>query len=357
MLNLSFRTTNDKGNFVDKAKVIVEGQGSTYNVDTNTYTDIDYSTFSDEELSALGIDPASIEREEEEKEEVDDEPESLEDDSEEEDEEDDEDNADDSNDGEEDAEGEDEDEEPEKDIRIPKARFDEAVQKERQRADRLEEQLNKLLDLQIAQTSQAKTPEVVQETLVDVDQLEADYADALITGEIETAVKIKKQINEETQKLINKLVKDAKASTKDEVKAITEEGKFAEVVAQSLIDHPELDVDSETYNEELVVEINALASGYQSTMKLAPSEALQKAVDKLTKAPRKVTPKKNEEATKRKSEKAKKMAKEPPRSKASKVADITPEDIDWEKMSDAEFERIYKKNPEMVENYLNGIHL
>lgn len=339
------------------ASIIKENTGNVYNVDKDTYEDIDLTQFNDEELMALGIDPSSVEREEEDEEDIDEEQESLEDDEEESTEEDNEDSED-------DEETESDKEEQEKDIRIPKARFDEAVQKERAKAESLEkqilaqqDQINKLLELQLSRDTE-KTQEQVEKTQENVDELEAQYAEALLQGETADAVKIRTKINKINQDMINKLVEEARQTAKAEAKTLSEDEKFNIVVSTSTAKYPQLDNNSEDFDEDLVDEINALAAGYQQTKKLSADKALQKAIDKLIK-PVKEDVKENKTpiSDKKKSDKTKKVAKEPPRAPATKIKDLSEDEIDWENMSEKEFDTLYKKNPEMVSNYLNGIHL
>lgn len=345
------------------AKVITENKGTVYNIDENMYKDIDLSEFSDEELSALGIDPSSVEREEEaeeDDEDFDEEQENLEDDDES-DSESDEDESD-----EEDSEDEeDEEQEEEKDIRIPKARFDEAVQKERAKLEAAEAQNAKLME-QIERLLQNLNKDLapnVEEKLVDIDELETRYANHLLNGETEEAVKVKKEINKENTRIINELVKEAKKSAKEEttqeVSALSEKEKMQNVINTAFSTYTFLDDKSEDFNEEVVEEINILAAGYKVSKGLSESEALQKAVDKIAKPLlKKVEPAQNKPKTEqRKKAKAKQVAKEPPRSPSSRVKDKSLDDFNWEEMSEKDFDTLYKKNPEIVNRYLKGIHI
>lgn len=348
------------------AKIIKENKGSTYNVDDNSYGDIDLTQFSDEELSALGIDPASVEREEEEEEDLEDDDigDELDEDEEDEDSKEDDEESDDEDSSESDEDESEEDEEPKKDIRIPKARFDEAVQKERRakeeaeaRTKTLEDQVERLLQLQEAQLK-TTTEQKVEEVKVDVDELETKYAEALLSGETNEAVKIRNKINLETQKIINHLLKEAKETAKEEANNISNVDKFNLAIETAYNKYSFLMEDDPNYNEELVSEINAMAVGFTTTEKLSRADALTKAVSKLAPVYKKsITPtKKSKEVITRKRSKASKVAKEPLRAKATNIKDITPDEIDWDKMSEAEFDELADKHPSIIKNYLNGIH-
>jgi len=154
------------------------------------------------------------------------------------------------------------DPEPPKEHMIPKNRLDQEVAKRRQLEKRLQ-------DLEAAQkTAEPEVP------AFDFDQAEKDYMDAILEGESEKAQRLRKEIRvaERTQmeaefnaKMQNTQVQTrAQINLENEVKRLTTE-------------FPELDVNSEHANEELINETNELMgafihSGYD------PVDAIQKAV-------------------------------------------------------------------------------
>ena len=346
---------------MQKAEAIRQKEGVTYNLENDTFEGIDLTQFSDEELAALGIDPSEVDRgdPEEDEEELDEE---------EDDEEDDESDRDDGEDDDEGDESEDDDEdeeEEEKDIRIPKSRFDEAVGKEREkvkaaeeRAAWLESQINKLIELQANKGSEKV--EQIEEQAADVDDLEAEYVNKILEGEVDEAKKIRKQINQIQEKRISSLLEETKKNAKEEARNLSEQEKFDIAVQKSVVEYPFLDPDHETYNEELVIDINALSKGYVQSG-TSSAQALEKAVKKLAEPykkslekPKKSTTKKT---TQREAQKADKKAKQPPNTKSGKVKSLTPDDIDWDNMSEAEFDKLYKENPKLITKYLNETHL
>jgi len=351
---------------MQKAAAIKEKAGTVYNIDKDTYEGVDLTEFSDEELAALGIDPSEVERpEEDEEEELDEE------ENEDEDGEDDESDGDDENEGDEgddegdEAKDDDENEEEEKDIRIPKSRFDEAVGKEREkvraaeeRAQWLEQQIQKLIDLQANKNTE--TVAKAEEESVNIDELEAQYVDKILEGEIDEAKQLRKQINQYQEKRIQVLLKETRENAKKEAEQLSEKDKFDIAVQKSVIEYEFLDTDHPDYNEDLVIDINALSKGYAESGRMSPAEALEKAVAKLAKPYKQQLSAKNKSVTKKKTttstretQKAERKTKQPPNLKSGKVSSLTPDDIDWENLSEKEFDKLYKENPKLISKYLS----
>lgn len=313
----------------------------TYNIDKDTWEGIDLTEFTDEELAALGIDPSEVDRG--------DPDEDDDDDTDDEDITEDEDEDEDESDSEEDEE--DSEEETQRDIRIPKARFDEAVRKERERAKALEERtayLEGILDKLLAQ--QAK-PEEPPAPAFDFDEAEARYEQALFNGELDQARQIRREINKAQEQRIQDLVAQVEKKAESKTAQLTEKQEFNIAIKAALTKYPFLDDQHESYNEEVVQEINALAAGYRSTLGLSSADALNKAVAKIA-APLAKKTTASKDSIKKRAEKASKIAKEPPKTKGSSVKDKSMDQIDWENMSESEFDKLYKTNRKLVEAYL-----
>lgn len=358
---------------MQKASVIREGAGSTYNVDSNTFEDIDLTQFSDAELAALGIDPSEVEREEEESEVLDDDDDdSLEDEGEEDEEEDEGDSEDDSSEdsdaGEDDSEdSDDSNDDQREENRIPHSRVSQMVEKERERYEQqveinrqLQEQINQLI--QNSLVSQTKAEEIV-DNVVDIDALEEKYIEHILNAETKEARDVRNQINAAQRDLTKKLLKEQKEVAKQEYKTELENQNKEEVIRQALINYPILDSKKADYDEELVSDVNALAIGFQNKG-MSADKALSKAITRLVKPlfPDTLSkePKPSSEKPKtmeRKKEKANKIAKSPPKTPSSNIKDKTADDIDWENMSEKEFDALYKKNPRMISDYLNKSHI
>jgi hypothetical protein len=310
------------------------------------YDDVDLSEYTEEELRLFGVSEEDIkeifgkeeEDEEEKEDEEEDEPE------------------------EEEEEPEEEEEKPKKrEPRIPKSRFDEAVAKEREKAIRaeerskyLEERINELLALkEQIQTKPTEDPE----SAFDFDEAETKYAELLLEGEAQEAAKLRIKINKERDKYLQEVVKSVKEEAKKATKDLSVAEKKEVVIQQALTEYEFLNEESESYNEDLVMEINALAAGYEVKGKMSPDKALQKAIDRLAKPMLK-----KEEVKKtlgeRKAKKVETMKKQPPNTSGAKsVKDKTVDDFDWENMSQAEFRDLYKKSPKLVQEALRKAYV
>lgn len=303
------------------------------------YDDVDLSEYSEEELIALGIPDDEIAKIKEESAGEDEDEEEVEDQDE--------------------NEEEVEEEEPKKpEPKIPKSRFDEAVQKEREKAQKLEErtryledQINKLLELQLKKVPEEKQ---VETTNFDFDKAEEQYAELLISGEIQDAAKLRSQINKERDKqfqtILANIRKEAEESVKNTTKALSEAEKKNLVIQEAFVEYPFLDSENENFNEELVSDINLLAASYETNKGMSPSVALKSAINKLV-------PKKQTKDSTKQQKKVESMSRQPPDTKSSKVVkDKNIDELDFENMSQREFRELYKKHPNLINEYLRKPH-
>ncbi len=300
-----------------------------------SYNDIDTSGMSKDELEALGIEAEEEELEEEEEETEEEEEESEEEETEKE---------------------ELEEEEEKKEPRIPKSRFDEAVQKEREQRIRLEEK-TKYLEEQILRLEALATKVVVKEEVVeeyDFDIAESKYAELLISGEVDEATKLRREINKQRDNQIKSLIKNIKSEAEEAVKTTTrnlsERDKKAIIIEEAIVKYPFLNSDHADFNEGLVKRINYVSAGYETEGK-TPSQALKLAIEDLV--PK--TIKSTSEAKKK--EKVVAMSKQPPKTdttKRIKSKELT--DYDWEEMSQEDFRKLYKESPDLVNKYLRRVN-
>lgn len=302
-----------------------------------SYNDIDTSELSKEELEALGIESEEEEEEEEDTEEEESEVEETEEEEEEEPE-------------------EEKEEEKKKEPRIPKSRFDEAVQKEREQRIRLEER-TKYLEEQILRLETLATKVAVKEDPVveyDFDAAESKYAELLISGEVEDATKLRREINKERDNQIKSLIKGIKSEAEEAVKTTTrnlsEKDKKNIIIEEAIVKYPFLNSDHENFDERLVKRINYVAAGYETEGK-SPSQALKAAIEDLVpKAPKQVS-------TEKKKEKMATLSKQPPKTdstKRIKSKELT--EYDWEEMSQEDFRKLYKESPDLVNKYLRRVN-
>lgn len=149
---------------------------------------------------------------------------------------------------------------------IPKERLDQELAKRRQ----LENQLKEL------QQSQTPPP---KEDAFDFDDAEDKYAQALIEGETDKARVIRKEIRAAER---NQL--EAEMSQKMEVTQSRTRAQIAldAEVARITAERPELDLNGDKPNQELIDETNELMTAFLNTG-YDPVDALRKAVSYTTK--------------------------------------------------------------------------
>lgn len=303
-----------------------------------SYNDIDTSGMSKDELEALGIEAEEEELEEEETEEEEEEEEESEEEEAEEE------------------EPEEEEKEEKKEPRIPKSRFDEAVQKEREQRIRLEEK-TKYLEEQIQRLEALATKVAVKEEVVeeyDFDIAEGKYAELLISGEVGEATKLRREINKQRDNQIKSLIKNIKSEAEEAVKTTTrnlsERDKKAIIIEEAVVKYPFLNSDHADFDEKLVKRINYVSAGYETEGK-TPSQALKAAIEELVPKTIKST------AEAKKKEKVVAMSKQPPKTdttKRIKSKELT--DYDWEEMSQEDFRKLYKESPDLVNKYLRRVN-
>jgi hypothetical protein len=228
-------------------------------------------------------------------------------------------------------------------VRIPKPRFDEV--NNRRKAVEAE---NERLRAELARRDLA--PDVN----VDLDAKEAAYMEAVLDGDKEKALSIRKEIREAEAAIYGKRALEAAKTVKTEVKG---ELDIAKIVNELNAEYPLFDSSAEDFNQEALVEAVALARMYQEQKIYGPEDALRKAAEKTAKiydfAPvskRKAAadgadPKPKPEDVKKKIEVA---GKQPPEAPPG-VAATDPEP-DINEMSDAEFDRL----PEATKRRMRG---
>lgn len=251
----------------------------------------------------------------------------------------------------EDTESKDEDtkKDEKKDKVIPKARFDEAVGKERSRAEAAERKAQELEAELNASRTEVDTKKIEGEII----QLEDDLDKALADNDPAEKKRIRAEIRAKTNELA-----EAKAEQRSKyaIAVAVEQVRYDGVVAALEASHPELNPDSDEYDEELTGNVSELRAAYEA-MGMASSAALKKAAALVLAAvPKKDTKKDEKEddgetpeaAAKRKEEAVKKAlaarGKQPPNTKdagkASDRAGKSGSKVDITKMSDAEYEKL-----------------
>jgi len=183
---------------------------------------------------------------------------------------------------------------------IPKARFDEAVKKERDARERTETML-KEAEAKITAQSAGLDAETVEGEIAD---LEAAVDAAAADGDKDKVAALRKQIRTRVQALATaEATRQAAYATAVAVERV----RYDSAVATLEAAHPEMNPDSETYDEELTAELIELKKAYEATG-MGSTDALKKATKYVFKvAPAAV---KKDEDPKDAAERAAKMKEE-----------------------------------------------
>lgn len=165
--------------------------------------------------------------------------------------------------------------EPVKDTRIPLARHEQILAKERAAREALE--------VQLANTQRgaavAKTNEEIAVLETKVDTLEAEYAAALAEGEVAKATALMKQIRQ-TERMV--IEQKAEFRTQAATATAIEQVRYETTLERLTVAYPQLVPGHEDFDQGLVNEINELTDAYE-LKGYAPSAALQKAVSVMVK--------------------------------------------------------------------------
>jgi hypothetical protein len=166
--------------------------------------------------------------------------------------------------------------EPEKGHMIPKTRFDQAVGKERSRAEIAEAELNKyrqrdqmMSDSENFEAAQAKVKELL-----------GQHSSLLADGELEKASDVMEavlQLRDDMQNVrMARQADNARNSAKIEV-------EYDRVVEQLETAYPEINPDDDAFDQSIVANVQAMVTGIMQTEGKNPAEALVKATDILLK--------------------------------------------------------------------------
>lgn len=176
--------------------------------------------------------------------------------------------------------GEEEEEEPEEEEqaggRIPKGRFNEVNERRiraEERARVLEEELARVRGG--SQGGGGKKEE--EAPAFDYDAKEAEYADAMMEGDKDKALKLRKEINAQLR-----ADAEAEATAKAEQRIMQREAEreFKTAVAAAIEKYPFLDAKSKQANADAIDDVVALRDHYIRKGK-SPGDALRMAADKI----------------------------------------------------------------------------
>ncbi len=152
---------------------------------------------------------------------------------------------------------------PQQDHRIPKSRFDE-VNRRRKEAERRLQELER----------QQKAQDPAKAVDFDFDAKEQEYMQAVLDGETEKALNIRKEIRSAEAALQEAKVQQAQQEAQHKTKAQLE---LEQTVMQAQQQFPEFDASSDVYDEEATQEALELFEAYKGRGYL-PGDAMNRAV-------------------------------------------------------------------------------
>jgi hypothetical protein len=157
-----------------------------------------------------------------------------------------------------------------KGIMIPKARFDEAQKKARQREADLQERLAKVEKSHAVKTSDTDITAMEAE----IEKLADKYEDHLMDGELEKARVIRRDMTTRNRRLTEmRLVQQSQQTGNAAVEQIRYEAKLANLESR----YPAINPDSADYNEAVIAEVAELKAAFEARG-LVSTAALEKAV-------------------------------------------------------------------------------
>lgn len=191
------------------------------------------------------------------------------------------------------------------DIRIPKARFDEAQQKSRAKIKELEDKLKQTEQ----QHAQKQTNEEIESMQDEINELEDKWEGFLLEGEEEKAKAVRREVNAKRNEIVQKqLIQQSQQTGNAAVEQIRYETKLAIFEER----YPQINPDSEAYNQAVEQEVGELKKAFEG-LGWGSTAALEKAISYAIReektAPPPVEDSKEESTEVRKSQRAHKARK------------------------------------------------
>lgn len=155
-------------------------------------------------------------------------------------------------------------------ITIPKARFDEAQRKARERQEDLERRIK---EMEASQKKEAET-EDLSKIQTEIDELTGKYEDLLMDGELDKAREIRKQRDQKQNALFDQRLAQTSQQTSA---AAVEQMRFDAQLAQFEVKYPAINPDSDSFNQDLANEVAEVLNAFQARG-YTPAAALNKAM-------------------------------------------------------------------------------
>lgn len=161
---------------------------------------------------------------------------------------------------------------------IPKARFDEAVGKERDAREAAERRAAELeRQLKVQEVKQAQTVELTK-LEEGIETLETKHAELLLDGDTAGAAKIMKEIRMAERQIARA---ETEAVANQRTTQALEAERFDTAVARLEADYPALNPESEVYDADLVELVLAKQNTLMRTEGLSPSQAMIRAASQV----------------------------------------------------------------------------
>ena len=163
-------------------------------------------------------------------------------------------------------------EEPKAPKLIPKARFDEVIAERNAERERSADLERRMLALEAASKPKVEEPKV---EVKDIDAMETEYANLMLEGDVEKAVKLRSQINKEIRQQAEEAAEQRVERREQAKTQKAVEAELNDMSTQVIGDYPYLDTEA---GEMVIPQITALRDVYIGKG-MAPAEALRKAAD------------------------------------------------------------------------------
>lgn len=160
--------------------------------------------------------------------------------------------------------------------RIPKARFDEAVKKERERAAQAEAQLKQYQQREQQQVQAAN----FEESQAKVKEMLKQHSSLLADGELEKASDVMEQVLQLRDDMQSARMQTQADNARNSAKI---EVQYDQVVERLESEYPEINPDSDTFDQTAVRRVQMMVTGIMQNEGKSPAAALQEATEILLK--------------------------------------------------------------------------
>ena len=167
-----------------------------------------------------------------------------------------------------------------KEPRIPKSRFDEQVGKERDAREAAERRAAELERQLLERQQQEKQSADVEAVEAKIGEMEKAYNQLLLDGEVDKASELMSKIRKAERQIATL---EAEQRTAQRTTQILESERVELVIAQAESEYPQLNPESDQFDEQIVNFVLAEQQRLIKTQGLAPSKALGKAAESVMK--------------------------------------------------------------------------